>query len=81
MSGVSRLRAARSGGGSLSIDHPAQKEGRNGRAAHCDEPKDFGAPTKKGAWEKFPNTGVPIGNESPHRGEPQHPGNRSQGIK
>ena len=80
MSGVSRLKAARKGGGSLSIEHGRQRDGRNGSAADCATPKDFGAPKKKGAWERFDPTGVPSGNESPHRGEPQNPGNRSKGL-
>jgi len=80
VSGVSRLRSARSGGGSLKIEHASQPKGRNGSAADCATPRDFGAPKKKGAWEVFPKTGVPQGNESPHRGEAQHPGNRSKGL-
>ena len=80
MSGISRLRAARKGGGSLSIDHVSQEKGRNGSATDCATPKNFGAPAKKGAWETFPNTGVPIGNESPHRGESANPGNRTPGV-
>ena len=70
MSGVSRLRAARSGGGKNPIQHAAQRDGRNGSAADCAEP--LKAPKKKGAWEVFPKTGVPSGNESPHRGEHLH---------
>lgn len=75
MSGVSRLRAARKGGGSLSIQHGPQKTDAAGGAADLSD-KNFGAPKKKGAWDEFPNTGVPIGNESPHRGEPANPGNK-----
>jgi hypothetical protein len=79
VSGISRLRAAHKGGGSLSIDHVSQKEGRNGSARDCAE--SLTVSKKKGAWETFPNTGVPSGNESPHRGEATNPGNRSQGMK
>jgi hypothetical protein len=76
VSGVSRLRAAKKGGGSLSIQHnAAQKTDVQGGAKDLSD-KGFGAPTKKGAWEVFKTTGVPIGNESPHRGEPQNPGNK-----
>ena len=69
MSGVSRLKAAKKGGGSNPLEHAHQKQGRNGSASDCAEA--LTVPKKKGAWERFPNTGVPIGNESPHRGE--HP--------
>jgi hypothetical protein len=71
VSGVSRLRAAKKGGGSLSIQHGAQKTAVHGGATDVSD-KSFGAPKKKGAWDKFPTTGVPQGNESPHRGEHLH---------
>jgi hypothetical protein len=70
VSGVSRLRSARKGGGSLPIQHGSQKTDVQGGAKDLSD-KGFGAPKKKGAWEVFKKTGVPEGNESPHRGE--HP--------
>lgn len=71
MSGVSRLRAARKGGGKLSIEHGAQPEGRNGSAKDCASPKDFGAPKKKSPFGDVDYTGVPQGRALPNRGE--HP--------
>ncbi len=68
MSGVSRLRAAKKGGGSLSISRGPQKAGVQGGATDVSD-KSFGAPKKKGAWDRMPTTGVPQGNESPSRGE------------
>ena len=79
MSGVSRLRAAKKGGGPLSIRHGEQATAAHGGAKDVSDP-GFGAPKKKGAWDKYPTTGVPEGNESPHRGEPKAPGNRSPGM-
>ena len=80
MSGVSRLRAAKKGGGSLSIRHGEQDTAARGGAKDVSD-KNFGAPKKQGAWEKFPTTGVPEGNESPHRGEATNPGNRARGMR
>lgn len=69
MSGVSRLRAARAGGGKLAIQHVAQDGGRNGSAKDCAE--SLKAPKKAAVWDSYPKTGVPEGSESPSRGE--HP--------
>jgi hypothetical protein len=80
MSGVSRLRAAKKGGGSLSIKHGEQPTAAYGGAKDVSD-KSFGAPKKKGAWDKLPTTGVPEGNESPHRGESANPGNRAPGMR
>lgn len=80
MSGVSRLRAARKGGGTNPIQWGAQKTDVNDGATDISD-KGFGAPKKKGAWDKLPLTGVPIGNESPHRGEYANPGNTKSGTQ
>jgi hypothetical protein len=80
VSGVSRLRAAKKGGGTLPIRHGAQDTTPQGGAKDVSD-KNFGAPKKKGAWDRLPTTGVPEGNESPHRGEPKAPGNRSPGMR
>ena len=79
MSGVSRLRAAKKGT-TLPIEHVAQKTEAYGGAKDVSD-KNFGAPKKKGAWDKWPTTGVPEGNESPHRGENTNPGNRARGMR
>jgi hypothetical protein len=80
MSGVSRLRAAHKGGGKNPIQHGDQQTEVHGGAKDVSD-KSFGAPKKKGAWDKLPLTGVPEGNESPHRGESANPGNRSAGMR
>jgi hypothetical protein len=80
MSGVRRLRAAKKGGGSLSIQHGAQKTDVKGGATDVSD-KGFGAPKKQGAWDRYPKTGVPQGNESPKRGEYQNPGNTKPGTQ
>ena len=69
MSGVSRLRAAKKGGGSLSITHVSQKTAANGGASVRPDPGFTGPPKKKGAWTTYPQTPPPEGSESPSRGE------------
>lgn len=69
-SGVMRLRHARSGGGTNPIDHrktPAQKSDAYGGAKDTSE--TLTVPKKQGAWDTYPTTKPPMGNESPHRGE------------
>lgn len=69
MSGVSRLRAARKGGGMNPIEHANQKQGRHGSAADCAKPSDFGAPKKASPYGDVEYTGVPKGRTLPVRGE------------
>ena len=71
-SGVMRLRAAKKGGGSLSIEHVKQSTKAHGGATGGGE---NGETHKNGSqdmiWKSYPTTKNPTGNESPHRGE--HP--------
>ena len=68
-SGVMRLRAAKKGGGSLSIEHVKQSTKPN---PHPSRDSD-GGKTINGSdeliWKSYPETKRPLGNESPHRGE------------
>lgn len=71
-SGVMRLRAAKKGGGSLSIEHVKQSTKAHGGATGGGEDMRAdpnGSPEL--IWKSYPSTTKPTGNESPHRGE--HP--------
>lgn len=77
-SGVMRLRAAKKGGGPLSIQHVSQKTAGNDvsrRSVERSHPTK--APSATAVWADFPVTKNAIGNESPHRGEHPNSGRKS----
>lgn len=67
-SGVMRLRAARKGGGKLSIEHVKQSTAHHNEGST--KPLSPETPgSERRIWANYPTTKKAIGNESPHRGE------------
>jgi hypothetical protein len=67
-SGVQRLKLAKRGGGSLSIEHVKQSTKPNHTPAGSDK-SGFRAGSDDLIWKSYPETKKATGNESPHRGE------------